>query len=83
VSDARWDFGDSRHGIVRCNTVTQGALPAPGTGIEATGTITNNYVNGLLGNGIVVGAGSTVIGTPQLITVKTAEPASVQTAPLI
>jgi hypothetical protein len=53
-------------GVVRGNTITGGGLAARGTGIEATGTVTNNYVSGLFGDGISVGAGSTVIGNTSI-----------------
>jgi hypothetical protein len=53
----------SAKGIVRGNTVLGTAPGFPGgPGISATGVITNNYVSGVVGDGIAVGAGSTVIG---------------------
>lgn len=52
------------NGIVKENTVInpQGFATEEATGISAIGVITNNYLSGVPGYGIVVGKGSTVIG---------------------
>lgn len=48
---------------MRGNTVTgEGAGP----GISASGVTTNNYVNGVPGDGIVVGVGGTVLGNTSI-----------------
>jgi hypothetical protein len=54
-------IGIIANGIVRGNTVVSDGTPGA-VGIIATGAVTNNYVSGMDGAGISVGAGSTVIG---------------------
>lgn len=54
--------GIAASGIVRRNTIIFRGGGQGAVGISASGVITNNYVNSVPGDGIVVGAGSTVIG---------------------